>query len=183
MTLAVKPPLRSESDALRLSRPSRKVEAHSGLHQDRSGVRGPHRQVAMPVEKEPFKGARSRFCFDRANRRLITVPSHVSRNGGASNAIRTVLAEYDPTWRVISSTPSASTRNGFRFGVNSLSPGLRASRMASRIRGIGMFSLRPTRIVTTPRLIDDGRKTERRPIPAPPGNREEALLCWTQGTE
>ena len=35
----------------------------------------------MPVEKEPFKGARSRFCFDRANRRLITVPSRVSRNG------------------------------------------------------------------------------------------------------
>ncbi len=75
---AVKPPLRPQSDAMLLSRQSRKVEAHSGLHQDRSGVRGPHRQVAMPVEKEPFEGARSRFRFDRANRHLVTVPSHVT---------------------------------------------------------------------------------------------------------
>ena len=57
----------------------------------------------------------------------------------ASKAIRTGLAECGPTRRLISSTPNAATRNGFRAGVNNLSRAHGVTYSVSDTRHRGVF--------------------------------------------
>ena len=116
-----------------LSRLSRQIQTDSGLHEDRSRVRGPNLLIAMPVEEEPLKGALGRISFDRINRHFITVPKHVGRDGvegvegysdgpcGMWSHLEAYLIHterLDQEWLVVRREQPVPGTQGFPYGIS-----------------------------------------------------------------